>query len=127
VKKMAEDAKKYMMLTMVLTLVSVGLILFSFLGFKSTVEGAMLGNPNNKAVCLWQISGSGKDINHLVTDLDSCSRIFERYSAEGECSEESATLKVLGVKNEEITWSYDFSCSTINGGKRFTIMSGVTN
>jgi hypothetical protein len=98
-----------------------GAILYSFLGLKATIQGAAVGR-NDAPVCLWQASGSGKDLNHLITDADQCARLFERYSSEGLCSDEAGSLIVNDNRGNPFSWNYETSCSKIVGGKRFTVM-----
>lgn len=121
---MKDKSMNIMLVVALLSAVSLLTMTFAFLGLKTSIEGAVIGGPANEPLCLWQIGGTGKDINQLISDTSVCARIFERYTAEGECSDSSGVLRVTGAKNEQITWNYDASCSKLIGGKRFTIYSG---
>ena len=119
-----DHLKKMIMVTMAASIISVVLLLAPFMGIRAPTTGATIGTRTEPPVCLWQISGSGNNINQLITDESHCARIFERYTEEGSCNDEAGVLMVKDVNKNDIRWAYETSCFKIVGGKRFTIMSG---
>jgi hypothetical protein len=120
---MNSKIEKMVLITMIASLLSATVLLLSLTGLGAPTGKAVIGGQS-EPLCLWQLSGGGKPVNHLIGDASMCARLIEDYAISGECSDEAATMTLSDNRGRPIVFEYDLTCHKNFGMKRFSVFNG---